>query len=120
MTKTQLKTGMILELRNGNQFLLLRDMPTVRKGQVMIQGTDIAVSIKGNEGQIDLMNYSNHLYCYDSARDFDIVKVSVPKFPREIFNNSNLALVQLWERNQKGDDNYEKGNCNHHSSCCDA
>lgn len=99
MTKTQLKTGMILELRNGNQFLLLRDMPTVRNGQVMIQGTDIAVSIKGNEEPINLMNYSNNLYCYDNARDFDIVKVSVPEFPREILNKENPALVKLWGRN---------------------
>ena len=98
MKKIQLQSGMILELRNGNQYLLLRNAPTVRRGQVMIQGTDIAVSINGNAEPIDLINYNSQLYCYDDSRNFDIVKVFVPKYPREIFASRELTLVMLWER----------------------
>lgn len=102
MNKSQLKTGMVFELGNGKQFLLLRDTPTVRNGQIMMQGTDLAISINGNEEQVDLINYTYHLRCYGNDRGLDIVKVSIPKSPKQLLNATNMELVTMWEREQKG------------------
>lgn len=101
MNKNQLKTGMVLELRNGKQFLLLKDTPTIRDDQIMIQGTDIAVSLNGNE-QINLMDYNFRLYKYSDTREMDIVRVSIPHYPAQLFGDDNIVLKTMWEREQKG------------------
>lgn len=100
MNKKQLKTGMVLTLRNGNHFLLLRDMPTVRNDQIMIQGTDIAVSLNGNDGQINLNDYNYQLYRYSDTREMDIVEISIPRYPSQIFAPDGMVLVELWKRGE--------------------
>lgn len=86
MTKSKLKTGMVVECRNGYRYMVFGDKL-------------IRVS-----GQVELENYTNNLNdTVDS--DWDIVKVfemiNSCSFDR-IFNDENLKLI--WERgNNKKD-----------------
>ena len=101
MNSLQLKTGMILELRNGKRFLTLIDTPTYRRGTIMIQGTNLAVSMNGDEEQIDLINYNYHLHHYGENRELDIMKVLLPKYPAQLFSGNDITLLTMWERSEK-------------------
>ena len=100
MNLSQLKTGMILELRNGKRFLTLIDTPTYRRGTIMIQGTNLAVSMNGDEEQIDLIQYSYHLYHYGTQREMDIMRVLLPKYPAQLFSGKDITLLTMWEREE--------------------
>ena len=82
MKKNELKTGMVVELHNGDKRLVFDD------------------NLFGNNGFDRLSNYNDDLKD-ESVRDFDIMKVynykSLVKFS-ELLNYDNLELI--WERKE--------------------
>ena len=91
-TKDNLKTGMVVQTRNGRRYLVLRgELPTSIYG---IQGLMLI-----NDTGLMADEYSNNLK-YITA-DYDIVKVFQANICgiKYIFDDENLTL--LWERDDK-------------------
>lgn len=94
-TKDDLKTGMVVETRNGRRYLVLRgELPTSIYG---IQG----LMLINDTGLMD-NKYSNNLK-YINA-NYDIVKVYQANICgiKYIFDDENLT--SLWERDDKADE----------------
>ena len=86
MTKSDLKNGMVVELRNGKRFLIVNDRGF---------GEDSSITLNGfmgyDENLNDIMRYS----------EFDITKIY--KTERNTFNNlfDNERLSLIWEREEQ-------------------
>ena len=93
MTKSDLKNGMVVELRNGKRFLIVDDRGF---------GEDSCIALNGfmgyDENLNDIMRYS----------EFDIIKIykrQVLAYVQEelvvknLFDNERLSLI--WEREEK-------------------
>lgn len=99
MTKDKLKSGMILERRDGKCFLLLRDIYNASSFDVALNGTDKAISIDESRCFIRLSDYSNNLCFSAPKREYDIVKVWFPTYLQELFaKKDKLEATLLWER----------------------
>ena len=86
MTKSDLKNGMVVELRNGKRFLIVNDLGI---------GKDSCINLDGFFG------YDENLYDISRFSEFDITKIykTVGNTFRTLFNNERLNLI--WEREEK-------------------
>ena len=86
MTKSDLKNGMVVELRNGKRFLIVND-----KGI----GKDSCITLNG------FMGYDKNLYDVSGYSEFDVTKIykTVGKTFKTLFDNESLSLI--WEREEK-------------------
>lgn len=98
MTKDELKSGMILERRDGKKFLLFRDVYTRSTIDMGTNGRDRAVAIDGSGKYFRLLDYSDNLCFLNPKRENDIVRVWFPHFLADIFKESRLTADVLWER----------------------
>ena len=86
MTKSDLKNGMVVELRNGKRFLIVNDLGI---------GKDSCINLDGffgyDENLNDIMRYS----------EFDIIKIYKTEGNtfKTLFDNERLNLI--WEREEK-------------------
>ena len=86
MTKSDLKNGMVVELRNGKRFLIVNDLGI---------GEDSCITLDGfmgyDENLNDIMRYS----------EFDITKIYKTEGNtfKTLFDNERLSLI--WEREEK-------------------
>ena len=86
MTKSELKNGMVVELRNGKRFLIVNDRGF---------GEDSSITLNGfmgyDENLNDIMRYS----------EFDIIKIYKTEGNtfKTLFDNERLSLI--WEREEK-------------------
>ena len=86
MTKSDLKNGMVVELRNGKRFLIVNDRGF---------GEDSSITLNGfmgyDENLNDIMRYS----------EFDIIKIYKTEGNtfKTLFDNERLSLI--WEREEK-------------------
>ena len=69
MTKSELKTGMIVTLANGSKCMVFRDAAHNFGG-----ATDVIVKIDGSRTWMDLYNYNEDM-TIDKYTDLNIVKV---------------------------------------------
>lgn len=99
MTKSDLKTGMIVKLRSdeyGKQFMIMRDVPNVVHSNLLV----------GSDGWISLDSYLDDLRAdassVDKANSYDIVKVYMPKRESGLCGYTSAdnfqAFVKIWER----------------------
>lgn len=112
MKKSELKTGMVVEQRNGSRGLVLLGTQQ-KEGRYATHGGDII----GGCG--DYMNCWSELDCYrddlthnksTSCEDFDIVRVYIPENNSKAGSVNPKDLQLLWERQEialKLNDNYE-------------
>lgn len=86
MTKSDLKNGMVVELRNGKRFLIVNDLGI---------GKDTHIELDGFFG------YDKNLYDVSGFSEFDITKIykTVGNTFRTLFDNERLSLI--WEREEK-------------------
>lgn len=98
MTKDQLKSGMILERRDGKRFLLFRDVYTRSTSDISTNGPDRAVAMDGSGKYFRLLDYSDNLCFLADKREYDIVKVWFPHFLADIFKDHRITADILWER----------------------
>ena len=113
MTKSDLKNGMVVELRNGKRFLIVNDRGF---------GEDSCITINGfmgyDENLNDIMRYS----------EFDIIKIYKTEGNtfKTLFDNERLSLI--WEREETKLSNEDKQiikkgikkiqeECNKHKFC---
>ena len=85
MKKSDLKNGMVVELRNGKRFLIVKD-----KGI----GKDTCITING------FMGYDENLYDVIGYSEYDITKIykTVGNTFKTLFDNERLSLI--WEREE--------------------
>ena len=85
MTKSDLKNGMVVELRNGKRFLIVNDLGI---------GIDSFIILDGFSG------YDENLYDVIGDSTFDITKIykTVGNTFKTIFDNEGLSLI--WEREE--------------------
>ena len=86
MTKSDLKNGMVVELRNGKRFLIVNDLGI---------GKDSCINLDGFFG------YDENLYDIIGDSTFDITKIykTVGTTFKTLFDNERLSLI--WEREEK-------------------
>ena len=86
MTKSDLKNGMVVELRNGKRFLIVNDMGI---------GKDSCINLDGFFG------YDENLNDVSGFSEFDITKIykTVGNTFKTLFDNERLSLI--WEREEK-------------------
>lgn len=112
MKKSDLKTGMVVELRNKNKYLVMND------------------SILNLDGWDKMSNYENDLTsrAFDSLDILKVYETSGGSF-KNMFLNSNLTLIWEREENTAIDKLSElfrnncienkNGNCNKFNTCSD-
>ena len=86
MTKSDLKNGMVVELRNGKRFLIVGDLGI---------GEDSCIKLDG------LVGYNENLNDVSGFSEFDITKIykTVGNTFKTLFDNERLSLI--WEREEK-------------------
>ena len=86
MTKSDLKNGMVVELRNGKRFLIVNDLGI---------GKDSCINLDGFFG------YDENLYDVIGDSTFDITKIYISsgRTFKSLFDNERLILI--WEREEK-------------------
>ena len=92
MTKSELKSGMILERRDGKQFLLFKDIFPNR------MDVDRAICMDNSRTFIRMVDYSDNLCFLSKKREYDIVKVWLPEYLEQIFSDKPIVAKVLWER----------------------
>ena len=113
MTKSDLKNGMVVELRNGKRFLIVNDIGI---------GKDSCINLDGFFG------YDENLYDVSGFSEFDITKIykTVGNTFKTLFDNERLSLI--WEREETKLSNEDKQiikkgikkiqeECNKHKFC---
>lgn len=93
MTKSELKTGMIVITREGKEYMVFRDFHYQNKKPI-----DCIVSLTGTWS--DLLCFNEDLTCMANIKDLDIMKVKVIYHPHLMFKNDLNAThyKTIWER----------------------
>lgn len=86
MTKSDLKNGMVVELRNGKRFLIVNDLGI---------GKDSCINLDG------FLGYDENLNDVSGDSEFDITKIYKTEGTtfKTLFDNERLSLI--WEREEK-------------------
>lgn len=86
MTKSDLKNGMVVELRNGERFLIVNDLGI---------GEDSCINLNS------LWGYDENLYDILGHSTFDIIKIykTEGRTFKNLFIDERLSLI--WEREEK-------------------
>lgn len=89
MKKDDLKTGMLVQLGNDDEMLVLRDTP---KGDVFVD----------NEGWLEFSDYNDELYHESGEDEWDIVAVFTPR-SRSAMTLDDLGedYDLIWEREER-------------------
>lgn len=90
MTKSDLKSGMIVTLRNGEEYVVILNHAFYPNG--------VIASFAGEVKWDELDEYTDDLVCRAAVRDFDIVKIQVPKSSYIGYEKHNRTT--LWEREE--------------------
>ena len=93
MTKSELKNGMVVELRNGKRFLIVSNLGI---------GKDSCINFNGLDG------YDENLYDINGDSTFDITKIYISsgRTFKNLFDNERLSLI--WEREETKLSNEDK------------
>ena len=93
MTKSDLKNGMVVELRNGKRFLIVDDLGI---------GKDSYIELGGYFG------YDEKLYDRKGDKTYDITKIykTIGHTFKTLFDNESLSLI--WEREETKLSNEDK------------
>ena len=86
MKKSDLKNGMVVEIRNGKRFLIVNDFGI---------GEGSCINLDG------FMGYNENLYDISGFSEYDITKIykTVGHTFKTLFDNESLSLI--WEREEK-------------------
>lgn len=91
MIKNEIKSGMIVKLRNGKKFMVI-DNPKIENSPFLMSNEDFLS-----------LNYYNNDLTYKFERDKDIILVYLPRsarrFPDILNDDSNL--YKIWEFKDK-------------------
>ena len=92
ITQDKLKSGMILERRDGKRFLLFKDIcPDMNN-------INRAICMDDSQTFIRMVDYSDNLIFLSKRREYDIVKVWLPNHLEQIFADYPIVAEVIWER----------------------
>lgn len=98
MTKSELKTGMIVTLENGIKCMVLRDTET------NLDSRDVIVSINRKRDWCNLKNFNEDMTNRLSS-GYDIIEVSKASHPSDIpelyRTGDTTDTIPLWKRKEK-------------------
>ena len=97
MTKSELKTGMVVTLRNGEMFTVYRNIACSSKNVEPPEGV-----IVNEKDYYTLDNFNDDLTYYFDAEEYDIVQVSLVYTPYDFSKYTKDAHVPkvIWKRPQ--------------------
>lgn len=98
MTKSELKTGMIVVLANGKEHMVFKDI------QTSFNNGDVTVAMDGSDCWNKLDNYNEDMtFRQRNYKDFDIVKVIQIYHPYNFIRHeySKDKLEVLWTRKKQ-------------------
>lgn len=95
MIKSELETGMIVALRNGDEYMVLREAVSYTTTNCM----DIIVRIK-KAGYCFLNSFNEDLTSRTGGSEFDIMQVYRAEFFGDIIAN-NEERILVWKRKEK-------------------
>ena len=95
ITQDKLKSGMILERRDGKKFLLFKDIFPERNN------VNRAICMDNSKTFIRMVDYSDNLCFLSQKREYDIVKVWLPTHLEQIFADSPTVAEVIWERSKE-------------------
>lgn len=102
MKKHDLATGMHVICKNGDEYVLIKNVDTHMSGQTKITSVPM-ISVKNN-GWLDLRDYTEDLKDVNCFEEFDIQKVYMPKYYRCVISPI-YAIPEdyelIWERPEK-------------------
>jgi len=87
MKKFQLQTGMRVEVRNGDKFVVMKDM----------RDNDDSIVVLGKPGYLPLSNYTDSLIDRDGDNEWDIMNIFNVNHQTSSLS-SCATLSFLWER----------------------
>lgn len=88
----KLKSGMILERRDGKRFLLFKDIYPDRNN------VNRAICMDNSKTFIRMVDYSDNLIFLSKKREYDIVKVLIPTHLEQLYSDSPTEVEVFWER----------------------
>lgn len=94
MTKSELKTGMILTTRNGEDFVLLHNFYCIAQNPI-----NCLVSQYGQ--WMNLNEYDDDLIHTSMIEELDIMSVKIIYHPHKLFRDKweDIKTETIWERN---------------------
>ena len=92
-TKSDLKAGMWVETRNGNQYLVLTDVDSPYDGPQKL-------AFIRNEGFLLGKSYNNDLILTEGYKDFDIMKVYSGVVNTSTYKGISSKSELIWERKE--------------------
>lgn len=103
MTKSELRTGMVVTFRDGRKCMVYRDCDYDSSyGNGKIKSMTTLVTAEGTWSSLDSGNYQDNLKIYDNRKDDrDIMKVEVVHHPRMMWQEYDPNnFTTIWERNE--------------------
>lgn len=100
MTKSELETGMIVTLRNGNEYVFFKDFAV--DDDYCMKNDNEGIIVNGQlPSWARIKNYSNDLK-HNTYQDLDIVKVEIPSHPYAFTNipYDKRDRKLMWERKE--------------------
>lgn len=98
MKKSDLKTGMRIVARNGDEFIVLKNVTTPRN-----EIEDMYVSIKG--GWMGSCSYNEDLIAKSNSKEWDIMKVYAQNkgeyLDGQVLKEKTSNFDLMWERDNK-------------------
>jgi hypothetical protein len=96
MTKQDLRTGMLVTVRCGEKYMVFLDSLSYFASR-----KNALVDLTGT-GWLNLDDYENDLTIKNGQNQWDIVKVSTPKFPTDVmrYADENRNFTTRWEREE--------------------
>lgn len=103
MKKSDLKTGMIVEVRSGEEYVVFIDVcitQYVLENYIDQDKNNSLLIDSANNNWLDLGSYNENM-CSDSGKSFDIMKIYIPYHPYGFMNVSYNKEKRhlIWERN---------------------
>ena len=92
-TKDNLETGMRVVVRDGNEYVVMKDYETVHYGVGAILGVN-GIGFKS------LKNYNHDLTHATLGKDSDIMKVLKPIYDSDVLSNNEDDFEVIWEREE--------------------
>lgn len=100
MKKSDLKTGMKVVTRDGSVYIVLRNMQTDYSDNYYKGTKDLFVNSETNSYSWTSFEHFDENLCYNQSQEYDIMEVSVPGHPYDIFYQHNGYRV-IWKRENK-------------------
>lgn len=97
MTKSDLKTGMVVKLRNGNVYRVFRNV-----AYYIVEKADVLIPLDLNNIIMDFTEYYNDSLRHKDDNNYDIIEIRRIICVAQLIEDVNFnSLTLLWKREEK-------------------